>query len=50
MQVSSEMPEYAADPDGIGTLRLLGLTKKMRCYQGSTSELYGLVQEGRFQA
>ena len=51
VQVSFEMPEYAADTDGIGTLRLLeairllGLTKKTRIYQASTSELYGLVQE-----
>ena len=51
VQVSFEMPEYAADADGIGTLRLLeairmlGLTRKTRFYQASTSELYGLVQE-----
>jgi len=51
VQVSFEMPEYTADADGIGTLRLLeairilGLTKKTRFYQASTSELYGLVQE-----
>jgi GDPmannose 4,6-dehydratase len=49
--VSFEQPEYAADADGIGTLRLLeairilGLEKKTRFYQASTSELYGLVQE-----
>ncbi len=49
--VSFESPEYTADVDGIGTLRLLeairmlGLTKKTRFYQASTSELYGLVQE-----
>ena len=49
--VSFETPEYAADVDGIGTLRLLeairmlGLTSKTRFYQASTSELYGLVQE-----
>ncbi len=49
--VSFEAPEYAADADGIGTLRileairLLGLEKKTRFYQASTSELYGLVQE-----
>ncbi|MBP6901705.1 MAG: GDP-mannose 4,6-dehydratase [Burkholderiaceae bacterium] len=49
--VSFEQPEYAADADGIGTLRLLeairilGLAKKTRFYQASTSELYGLVQE-----
>ncbi|WP_343700835.1 GDP-mannose 4,6-dehydratase [Chitinophaga sp.] len=51
VQVSFETPEYAADVDGIGTLRileavrLLGLTQKTRIYQASTSELYGLVQE-----
>jgi GDPmannose 4,6-dehydratase len=49
--VSFDQPEYAADADGIGTLRILeairilGLTKKTRFYQASTSELYGLVQE-----
>jgi GDPmannose 4,6-dehydratase len=49
--VSFEAPEYTADVDGIGTLRLLeairflGLDKKTRFYQASTSELYGLVQE-----
>ena len=49
--VSFEAPEYTADVDGIGTLRLLeairflGLEKKARFYQASTSELYGLVQE-----
>ncbi len=49
--VSFAQPEYAADVDGIGTLRLLeairilGLAKKTRFYQASTSELYGLVQE-----
>lgn len=51
VQVSFEAPEYTADADGIGTLRileavrLLGLTKKTKIYQASTSELYGLVQE-----
>ncbi len=51
VQVSFEMPEYTANADGTGTLRileavrLLGLTKKTRIYQASTSELYGLVQE-----
>lgn len=51
VQVSFEAPEYTADADGIGTLRileavrLLGLTHKTRIYQASTSELYGLVQE-----
>lgn len=50
VQVSFEMPEYTANADGIGTLRLLeairilGLTEKTRIYQASTSELYGLVQ------
>jgi len=49
--VSFESPEYTADVDGIGTLRLLeairilGLEKKTRFYQASTSELYGLVQQ-----
>lgn len=51
VQVSFEAPEYTADVDGIGTLRileavrLLGLTKKTKIYQASTSELYGQVQE-----
>ena len=51
VQVSFEEPEYTANADGIGTLRLLeairilGLEKKTRFYQASTSELYGLVQE-----
>jgi GDPmannose 4,6-dehydratase len=51
VQVSFEEPEYSADVDGIGTLRileavrLLGMTKKVKIYQASTSELYGLVQE-----
>ncbi len=51
VQVSFETPEYTANSDAIGTLRileairLLGLTKKTRFYQASTSELYGLVQE-----
>ncbi len=50
VQVSFEMPEYTANADGIGTLRLLeairilGLGKKTKIYQASTSELYGLVQ------
>ena len=50
VRVSFETPEYTANADGIGTLRileavrLLGLTKKTRIYQASTSELYGLVQ------
>ena len=51
VKVSFDEPEYTAQVDGIGTLRileavrLLGLTKKTRIYQASTSELYGLVQE-----
>ena len=51
VSVSFESPEYTADVDAIGTLRLLeairilGLEKKTRFYQASTSELYGLVQE-----
>ncbi len=51
VQVSFEMPEYTANADGIGTLRLLeairilGLEKKTKIYQASTSELYGKVQE-----
>jgi len=51
VQVSFETPEYTANVDATGTLRvleavrLLGLTKKTRIYQASTSELYGLVQE-----
>ena len=50
VHVSFETPEYTANADGIGTLRileavrLLGLTKKTKIYQASTSELYGLVQ------
>src|ERR1700744_1715117 len=50
VHVSFETPEYTANADGRGTLRileavrLLGLTKKTRVYQASTSELYGLVQ------
>jgi GDPmannose 4,6-dehydratase len=53
VQVSFEEPEYTADSDALGTLRLLeavkilGLGKKTRFYQASTSELYGLVQEPR---
>lgn len=49
--VSFEAPEYTADVDGLGTLRILeairilGLEKKTKFYQASTSELYGLVQE-----
>src|SRR5690606_11314005 len=49
--VSFESPEYTADVDAVGTLRLLeairflGLEKKTKFYQASTSELYGLVQE-----
>ena len=51
VQVSFEEPEYTANADGIGALRLLeairllGLERKTRYYQASTSELYGLVQE-----
>lgn len=51
VKVSFEVPEYTADADGIGTLRLieavrfLGYEKKTRIYQASTSELYGKVQE-----
>lgn len=51
VKVSFDAPEYTADVDGVGTLRileavrLLGLTKKTKIYQASTSELYGLVQE-----
>jgi GDPmannose 4,6-dehydratase len=51
VQVSFETPEYTANADGIGVLRMLeairilGLEKKTRFYQASTSELYGLVQE-----
>jgi GDPmannose 4,6-dehydratase len=51
VHVSFETPEYTANCDAVGTLRLLeairilGLTKKTRIYQASTSELYGLVQE-----
>ena len=50
VKVSFDMPEYTANADGIGTLRildavrLLGLIEKTRIYQASTSELYGLVQ------
>ena len=51
VQVSFETPEYTANADGIGVLRILeairilGLEKKTKFYQASTSELYGLVQE-----
>ncbi|HLS94181.1 MAG TPA: GDP-mannose 4,6-dehydratase [Sphingobacterium sp.] len=51
VKVSFDAPEYTANADGIGALRildavrLLGLTQKTRIYQASTSELYGLVQE-----
>ncbi len=51
VKVSFETPEYTANTDGLGTLRileavrLLGLDKKTKIYQASTSELYGLVQE-----
>ncbi|HKJ46729.1 MAG TPA: GDP-mannose 4,6-dehydratase [Balneolales bacterium] len=51
VQVSFETPEYTANSDALGTLRLLeairilGLTKKTKFYQASTSELYGMVQQ-----
>lgn len=51
VKVSFDTPEYTANVDGLGTLRileavrLLGMTKKTKIYQASTSELYGLVQE-----
>ena len=51
VKVSFEMPEYTADVDGMGTLRvleavrLLGMEDRVRIYQASTSELYGLVQQ-----
>ena len=51
VKVSFDMPEYTADVDGIGctrlleAIRILGLEKKTKFYQASTSELYGLVQE-----
>jgi len=51
VKVSFDTPEYTANADGIGTLRileavrLLGLTQKTKIYQASSSELYGLVQE-----
>ncbi len=51
VKVSFEIPEYTANSDAIGTLRvleairILGLEKKTRIYQASTSELYGMVQE-----
>ena len=51
VKVSFEVPEYVANTDGLGTLRileavrLLNLTQKTRIYQASTSELYGMVQE-----
>ncbi|MFT4804312.1 MAG: GDPmannose 4,6-dehydratase, partial [Psychroserpens sp.] len=51
VRVSFDTPEYVANVDGIGTLRileavrLLGLTESTKIYQASTSELYGLVQE-----
>lgn len=51
VKVSFDVPEYTADTDAVGTLRLLeavrmlGLEKKTRIYQASTSELFGLVQE-----
>ena len=51
VKVSFDVPEYTAEPDAIGTLRMLeavcilGLEKKTKIYQASTSELFGLVQE-----
>ena len=51
VRVSFDMPEYTANADGIGTLRILeavrmlNMTEKCKIYQASTSELYGLVQE-----
>jgi GDPmannose 4,6-dehydratase len=51
VQVSFETPEYTANADGVGMLRILeavrilGMIDKVRVYQASTSELYGLVQE-----
>jgi GDPmannose 4,6-dehydratase len=51
VKVSFDTPEYTANADGVGTLRLLeavrilGMTQKTRIYQASTSEMYGLVQE-----
>ena len=51
VKVSFETPEYTANADGIGTLRILeairilGLAQKTKFYQASTSELYGLVQQ-----
>src|SRR6266516_2606644 len=51
VQVSFETPEYTANADGLGTLRLLeairilGMKRRVRFYQASTSELYGLVRE-----
>ena len=51
VKVSFEMPEFTAQVDGLGTLRvleavrLLGMEDKVRIYQASTSELYGLIQE-----
>jgi GDP-mannose 4,6-dehydratase len=51
VKVSFDMPEYTADADGIGVLRMLdairaaGMEKDVRFYQASTSELYGKVQE-----
>src|SRR6056297_2521093 len=51
VQVSFDTPKYTANADGLGTLRileairLLGMTKRTKFYQASTSELYGLVRE-----
>src|SRR3978361_1945734 len=55
VKVSFDTPEYTANADGIGTLRLLeavrllGMTQKTRIYQASTSELYGLVKAAHKQ-
>ena len=52
VKVSFDVPEYTAETDAVGTLRLLeavrilGIEKRVRIYQASTSELFGLVQEG----
>lgn len=51
VHISFDVPEYSGDVDALGTLRILeavrilGLTKKTKCYQASTSELYGKVEE-----
>jgi len=45
VQVSFDVPEYSGDVDALGVLRILGLEKKTKVYQASTSELYGKVEE-----